>query len=263
MELADHLESLHGHRPARDAIRAARRRNVGGNHPRRAAARDAQPRAAARGALLRRHAGRAALPADPLRHPRGRPGPLAAERRRSRGTRAVAVARRAARPARGDARRDAGMRRKRPGPALAAAAEPAVAARGGRDGRVDRHAAARPARGGGVGEGAVEVLFRGLDRGVEGGEEQQFERSLPLAEALREEVLLAYAMNGQPLPPQHGFPLRLVVPGLVRDDERQVARTDHRARQAVRRLPAGARLSPAADARRGGRSRSRGCCRVR
>jgi sulfane dehydrogenase subunit SoxC len=65
----------------------------------------------------------------------------------------------------------------------------------------------------GVGEGAVEVLFRGLDRGVEGEKEQQFERSLPLDDALREEVLLAYAMNGQPLPPQHGFPLRLVVPG--------------------------------------------------
>ena len=65
----------------------------------------------------------------------------------------------------------------------------------------------------GVDEGAAEVLFRGADRGVEGGEEQQYERSLPLAEALREEVLLAYAMNGEPLPPQHGFPLRLVVPG--------------------------------------------------
>jgi sulfane dehydrogenase subunit SoxC len=64
-----------------------------------------------------------------------------------------------------------------------------------------------------VDDGAVEVLFTALDRGVEGGEEQQFERSLPLAEALRDEVLLAYAMNGQPLPPQHGYPLRLVVPG--------------------------------------------------
>jgi sulfane dehydrogenase subunit SoxC len=65
----------------------------------------------------------------------------------------------------------------------------------------------------GIDDGAVEVLFRGLDRGVEGGEEQQFERSLPLADALGDEVLLAYAMNGEPLPPQHGFPLRLVVPG--------------------------------------------------
>jgi sulfane dehydrogenase subunit SoxC len=65
----------------------------------------------------------------------------------------------------------------------------------------------------GVDEGAVEVLFRGLDRGAEGGEVQQYERSLPLAEARREEVLLAYAMNGDPIPPQHGFPLRLVVPG--------------------------------------------------
>jgi len=65
----------------------------------------------------------------------------------------------------------------------------------------------------GLGADAVEVLFGGLDRGVEGGEEQQYERSLPVAEALRDEVLVAYAMNGQPLPPQHGFPLRLVVPG--------------------------------------------------
>lgn len=65
----------------------------------------------------------------------------------------------------------------------------------------------------GLGEGAVEVLFRGLDRGIEGGEEQQYERSLGIDDAMRDEVLLAWAMNGAPLPPQHGFPLRLVVPG--------------------------------------------------
>ncbi len=65
----------------------------------------------------------------------------------------------------------------------------------------------------GVGEGAVELLFTGVDRGAEGGDEQAFQRSLPVAEALRDEVLLAYEMNGAPLPPQHGFPLRLVVPG--------------------------------------------------
>jgi DMSO/TMAO reductase YedYZ molybdopterin-dependent catalytic subunit len=62
-------------------------------------------------------------------------------------------------------------------------------------------------------DGAVEVVFTGLDRGVQGGVEQQYERSLSMADASREEVFLAYAINGQPLPPQHGFPLRLVVPG--------------------------------------------------
>jgi DMSO/TMAO reductase YedYZ molybdopterin-dependent catalytic subunit len=65
----------------------------------------------------------------------------------------------------------------------------------------------------GLGEGAVEVLFTGLDRGIEGGEEQRFQRSLPLDEALRDDVLLAYDLNGAPLPPQHGFPIRLLVPG--------------------------------------------------
>jgi sulfane dehydrogenase subunit SoxC len=65
----------------------------------------------------------------------------------------------------------------------------------------------------GVGDAAEEVLFSGLDRGVEGEVEQNYERSLPLAEAVRDEVLLAYDLNGAPLPPQHGAPLRLVVPG--------------------------------------------------
>jgi DMSO/TMAO reductase YedYZ molybdopterin-dependent catalytic subunit len=62
-------------------------------------------------------------------------------------------------------------------------------------------------------DGAVEAVFHGLDQGIEGDEPQQYARSLPLAEALRDEVLLAYEMNGVPLPPQHGYPLRLVVPG--------------------------------------------------
>ncbi len=65
----------------------------------------------------------------------------------------------------------------------------------------------------GVGETAVEVVFTGLDRGSEGGIEQSYERSLPLADALSDDVILAYEMNGQPLLPQHGFPVRLVVPG--------------------------------------------------
>ena len=65
----------------------------------------------------------------------------------------------------------------------------------------------------GVEESAVEVLFTGLDRGIDGGIEQQYQRSLSVEDALGEDLLLAYEMNGTPLPPQHGFPLRLVVPG--------------------------------------------------
>jgi DMSO/TMAO reductase YedYZ molybdopterin-dependent catalytic subunit len=63
----------------------------------------------------------------------------------------------------------------------------------------------------GVKPDAVELLFTALDRGVEGDVPQTYERALPIAEA--EHALLAYEMNGAPLPPQHGFPLRLVVPG--------------------------------------------------
>lgn len=60
---------------------------------------------------------------------------------------------------------------------------------------------------------AVEVVFTGLDEGIQGGVRQQYARSLPIAEALRADVVLAYKMNGSELPPQHGYPLRLVVPG--------------------------------------------------
>jgi DMSO/TMAO reductase YedYZ molybdopterin-dependent catalytic subunit len=59
----------------------------------------------------------------------------------------------------------------------------------------------------------VEVVFTGADHGVERGVEQDYQRSLTLAEADEEEVILAYEMNGSPLSPQHGFPVRLVAPG--------------------------------------------------
>ena len=55
----------------------------------------------------------------------------------------------------------------------------------------------------GVQGAAVEVLFTGLDRGVEGGEEQAYERSLPVEEVMAGDAFLAYEVNGVPLPPQH------------------------------------------------------------
>jgi DMSO/TMAO reductase YedYZ molybdopterin-dependent catalytic subunit len=65
----------------------------------------------------------------------------------------------------------------------------------------------------GLAQDAAEVVFTGADRGLQGEQEQFYARSLSVADAMRPEVLLAYEMNGDPLPPQHGFPLRLIVPG--------------------------------------------------
>jgi DMSO/TMAO reductase YedYZ molybdopterin-dependent catalytic subunit len=65
--------------------------------------------------------------------------------------------------------------------------------------------------------GACDVILEGADGGELGEAKRpagkiQFGRSIPLAKA-RSDVLLAYKMNGNDLPPEHGFPLRAVVPG--------------------------------------------------
>jgi DMSO/TMAO reductase YedYZ molybdopterin-dependent catalytic subunit len=65
----------------------------------------------------------------------------------------------------------------------------------------------------GVGTDAVELVFSGADRGVQGEIEQDYQRSLTIAEATGPDVLLAYEMNGRSLEPQHGYPVRLLVPG--------------------------------------------------
>ena len=59
---------------------------------------------------------------------------------------------------------------------------------------------------------ATEVVFTGWDEGFDLGTLHHFERSLPIDEAMKDGVLLAWENNGQPLLPVHGFPLRLVVP---------------------------------------------------
>jgi sulfane dehydrogenase subunit SoxC len=65
----------------------------------------------------------------------------------------------------------------------------------------------------GIPDDAVDVVFAGADHGIERGVEQDYERALPVAEACHPDVLVAHTMNGQPLPPQHGAPARLIVPG--------------------------------------------------
>ncbi len=65
----------------------------------------------------------------------------------------------------------------------------------------------------GVLDGAVDVAFTGHDHGTERGVEQDYARALPVADASADDVLLAYEMNDAPLPPQHGAPVRLIVPG--------------------------------------------------
>ena len=69
----------------------------------------------------------------------------------------------------------------------------------------------------GIKEQAVEAVFFAADQGTEkirGGEYQQnFARSLPVREALKDTVLVCWELNGQPLDKFHGMPVRLVVPG--------------------------------------------------
>ncbi|MFB7404230.1 sulfite oxidase [Streptomyces rubiginosohelvolus] len=71
-------------------------------------------------------------------------------------------------------------------------------------------------RRGGIGRHAVDVLPRGLDAEVvtDGVNLGRVRRPLPVAKAL-DDVLLAYEMNGEPLPPDHGHPVRLIVPSWV------------------------------------------------
>ena len=67
----------------------------------------------------------------------------------------------------------------------------------------------------GLSGSAIEVVAKGADSGfvAEAHGSVSFSRSLPLVQALHPDTLLAYAMNGEPLTPEHGFPLRLIVPG--------------------------------------------------
>jgi hydroxyacylglutathione hydrolase len=62
---------------------------------------------------------------------------------------------------------------------------------------------------------ARHIAFTGLDRCEEEGELIEFGGSIPIEKALGPDVLLADEINGEPLPPVHGWPLRVVVPGYI------------------------------------------------
>lgn len=54
-------------------------------------------------------------------------------------------------------------------------------------------------------ETARDVIFRGIDG---------YDDSIPYKRAMQDDVMLAFLMNGEKLPKEHGFPIRLIVPGL-------------------------------------------------
>ena len=109
--------------------------------------------------------------------------------------------------------RDARVRRERPRQIDSASSQRTLARRGGRYCRADGHATPAAAGVGRVSADAVEVLFPGAEYGFQGEVENNYARRLTLADAGRQEVLFAYEMNGEPLQPQHGYPLLRIVPG--------------------------------------------------
>ena len=66
----------------------------------------------------------------------------------------------------------------------------------------------------GVRQGAVDVSFNGLDQPSSCPTVADFVKSLSISRIMEDpNVLVAYQMNGQPLPMLNGFPVRLIVPG--------------------------------------------------
>jgi DMSO/TMAO reductase YedYZ molybdopterin-dependent catalytic subunit len=69
----------------------------------------------------------------------------------------------------------------------------------------------------GIDANAVDVIFEGADHGPERqlptGTDIHFARSVPLAVAMRADVILAFEMNEEPLDAAHGAPVRVIVPG--------------------------------------------------
>ena len=90
----------------------------------------------------------------------------------------------------------------------------------------------------GLTAGAHDVVFRGADAGLVDGATApvRFERALSVEDARDSGALVAYAMNGEALPLQHGRPVRLIVPWLVFGRVGQVADGDRGDRPSIRGL---------------------------
>jgi DMSO/TMAO reductase YedYZ molybdopterin-dependent catalytic subunit len=70
----------------------------------------------------------------------------------------------------------------------------------------------------GMEDDACEIVFEGADRGMPAEKPVppgpiSYARSLARDKAVQPEVLIAYQMNGRDLPPDHGYPVRAIVPG--------------------------------------------------
>jgi len=58
----------------------------------------------------------------------------------------------------------------------------------------------------------------------EGAEAGKWSHTIPLGKAM-DDVIVAYGQNGEPLRPEQGYPLRLLVPGLGRAEQREISET--------------------------------------
>ena len=70
----------------------------------------------------------------------------------------------------------------------------------------------------GIKQGTIEIILTGADAGEIKEEPKSpgviaYSRSLPLTKAMQQEVLIVYQMNGNELTPEHGFPVRAIIPG--------------------------------------------------
>ncbi len=103
----------------------------------------------------------------------------------------------------------------------------------------------------GVNESAREILFNGADVPI--GTMPDFQRSIPIKKALDTNTLLAFELNGEPLPVAHGFPLRVVSPGWAGDSWIKWLTVDFGPRQRARgvldeaRVPASRKTRSAGD----------------